>query len=86
MSRRVEYTVNLAAKPHIEKVEIHGSCTSTSGRGDQLASFTRFGKHVANFVVSAAQARKIRSGKGRLNISERAIERSRFCDRGRIRW
>lgn len=62
--RRVQYVANLGSE--------HENVTVYQGFGG-IAIYRRFGREVARFVPSAAQRKKIRTGRGKINITTAQI-------------
>lgn len=66
----VEYIVNLASKAHLESVRL-----KDCGDGKTVGVLDRAGwPNLAHFVVSPAQAKKIRAKRGKLHVTESMIK------------
>jgi len=75
--KRIFYTAK-AGDEHIEHIVVSKKETPT---GKRCAALVRFGKPIANFMITRAQLRSYNKGK-RINISEKAIaDFSTWCGR-----
>lgn len=74
---RVEYVADLHAPAHIESVKCIDRHTPGLYADERICSLTRHGQRITNFVASAGQRRKIRSRKGKLQITDKMIQRTR---------
>ena len=71
---RVEYIVDLTAPEHAERV----TCDRPARYSDErTCRLSRHGRHTTTFVASRTQLAKIRRGKGKLQITDKMIQRTR---------
>ena len=75
--RKISYTVNVAAPPHVERVEVGGVAYYGRVTYGKCAVLYRFGRPVTWFVLTARQQQKVRQGRGRINVTEKSIARAR---------
>jgi hypothetical protein len=79
-ANRVQYVVDLAAPKHVEEIECDVESSGVPVLG--LCELRRFTRSVTQFVVSPAQRLKIKRGRGKLNVTDKMIERAYYAKKG----
>lgn len=74
--------IHRALRQYAAALRLHGDARYGRVSFGQCATLVRFNRHVTDFVVTPAQARKVRQKRGTLKVNEKAIERaSAYCRR-----
>jgi hypothetical protein len=73
VSTSVQYVADLESPAHIERVEYIGPARYADEAKFKLM---RFGRAITTFVASKGQWAKISKGRGKLNITQKMIERA----------
>jgi hypothetical protein len=77
MMAKVEYVANLSAPKHIEQVECIDRRTPGLYADERICVLKRSGQRITAFVASEGQRKKIAGRKGKLQITDRMIQRTR---------
>ena len=69
---KIHYVADLSSKSHIQTVRL----LPKEACDRPVAVLERFGGRIARFTVTPTQIKKIKRGRGRLNITQKAIEQA----------